>query len=208
MTTVRTIAVFDLDGTLTRRDTLLAFLRRVSGARRTVLALVAAGPRLALSRIGPAAGREAASHAAKEAVIGRLLAGRDLAALASEARAFAETVVAHDLRPDVVARVGHHRRAGHQLAMVTASPELYAGPIGELLGFDVVLGTRLETNAEGALTGRLQGSNCRGTEKVERLRDWAGTGEIFVHAYGDSAGDRRLLESADTAVTVGRRRLA
>lgn len=204
----RTIAVFDLDGTLTNRDTLLPFLRRVAGGRRTAVALIAAAPLLVRSRVGPSAGREEASHAAKAAVIRRLMTGRRLALLAEEACSFAEMVVATELRPDVVEKVEHHRRAGHELAMVTASPEIYAGTIGERLGFDIVLGTRLEVDDHGCLTGRLQGLNCRGAEKVERLREWAATAEVVVHAYGDSAGDRELLESADTAVVVGRRRLA
>lgn len=204
----RTVAVFDLDGTLTHKDTLLAFLRRAAGAPRTALAVMAAGGLLLRSRIGPDSGREQASHSAKEAVIRRLLAGKDLTTLATQARSFAEAVIANGLRPDIVARVDHHRRAGHELVMVTASPELYAGPIGEMLGFDVVLGTRLEVGEDGCLTGRLEGANCRGAEKVERLRAWAASPDVVVHAYGDSAGDRQLLESAHTSVTVGRRRLA
>lgn len=204
----RVIAVFDLDGTLTRRDTLLPFLRAVAGTRRTARAVVAAAWPLARSRIGSAAVRERASHAAKEAVLRRLLAGLELASMARQARSFAEAVVADDLRADVVAKVDHHRRSGDELVMITASPELYAGPIGEMLGFDVVLGTRLEVDEHGCLTGRLAGRNCRGAEKVERLRAWTTSAEVVVHAYGDSAGDRELLESADTPVTVGRRRLA
>lgn len=204
----RVIAVFDLDGTLTRRDTLLPFLRAVAGTRRTARAIMAAAWPLTRSRIGPGAGREQACHAAKEAVVRRLLAGAELASMATKARSFAGAVVAQDLRPDVVARVDHHRRSGHELVMITASPELYAGPIGEMLGFDVVLGTRLEVDGRGRLTGRLAGPNCRGAEKVERLRAWTTTADVVVHAYGDSAGDRELLESADSPVTVGRRRLA
>lgn len=204
----RIIAVFDLDGTLTRRDTLLPFLRATAGTRRTARAIMAAAWPLARSRIGSAAGCQQASHAAKEAVIRRLLAGVELASMERQARSFAEGVVAKGLRADVVAKVDHHRRSGHELVMITASPELYAGPIGEMLGFDVVLGTRLEVDEHGCLTGRLAGANCRGAEKVERLRAWTTSAEVIVYAYGDSAGDRELLESADTSVTVGRRRLA
>lgn len=204
----RTIAVFDLDGTLTNRDTLLPFLRATAGTGRTARAVVAAAWPLARSRIGPAGGREAASHEAKQAVVRRLLAGLELTSMETKARSFAESVVANDLRADVVAKVEHHRRSAHELVMITASPELYAGPIGEMLGFDVVLGTRLEVDERGCLTGRLAGPNCRGAEKVERLRAWTTSAEVIVHAYGDSAGDRELLENADTSVTVGRRRLA
>lgn len=200
----RTLAVFDLDGTLTRRDTLLPFLRRVCGRRRTTLALLAASPSLVRSRVG-GRGAEEASHRAKQTVIGRVLAGRQLDALTAEARAFAELVVGGGLRTEVVAELDAHRRAGDELVMVTASPELYAAPIGALLGFDVVLGTRLEVSPGGILTGRIAGLNCRGGEKMARLAAWAGPGPHVIHAYGDSAGDRELLAGADRGVLVGRR---
>jgi len=103
----------------------------------------------------------------------------------------------------VLERVRWHTSEGHELLIVTASPELYVGPIGERLGFNAVLGTRLETDGNGRLTGALQGRNCRGAEKVERLRAWLGpTGDATVYAYGDSSGDRQLWEFADHAYRV------
>src|SRR5437016_5665528 len=77
-------------------------------------------------------------------------------------------------RPDIRARVDWHRAEGHELVLVSASPELYVAPIGRRLGFDEVLATRLEVDAAGLLTGRLVGANCRGPEKVARLRAWRG----------------------------------
>ena len=89
--------------------------------------------------------------------------------------------------------------------LVSASPELYVTPIGRRLGFDTVLATRLEVGADGRLTGRLQGANCRGPEKVMRLREWRGEGLSIDYAYGDSAGDREMLDLAVTAVKLHRR---
>ncbi len=111
------------------------------------------------------------------------------------------------LRPLVQDRVTWHRRAGHKLVVVSASPELYVAPLGQRLGFDAVLGTRLEVGPDGRLTGRIEGCNCRGQEKVERLRAWMGPEPAFLYAYGDSAGDRELLAAADVAVRVSRRPL-
>jgi phosphatidylglycerophosphatase C len=102
-------------------------------------------------------------------------------------------------------RVDWHRREGHELVIVSASPELYLAPIGRLLGFDAVLGTRLET-AAGHLTGRLDGRNVRGPEKVVRLRAHLGDEPVKLWAYGDSTGDRELLAAADVATRVKRRR--
>ncbi|MGH9000745.1 MAG: haloacid dehalogenase-like hydrolase, partial [Acidimicrobiia bacterium] len=50
----------------------------------------------------------------------------------------------------------------------------------------------------GRLTGALLGANCRGAEKVARLREWLGGEELEVDlwAYGDSRGDAELLALA------------
>src|SRR5207247_1629419 len=77
-------------------------------------------------------------------------------------------------------------------------------PIGRRLGFDAVLATRLEVDGAGVLTGQLAGANCRGPEKVARLRAWRGDTLVVAYAYGDSAGDREMLAVAGEAVNVGR----
>src|SRR5947209_19620623 len=106
--TARTVAVFDFDGTLTRRDTLLPFLRRTCGVPGTWRALLATS--LLIAR-GIVTGTE--RDAAKEALLGRLLAGHDVATLATAADAFADVVVERGLRPAVVERVEWHATSGH-----------------------------------------------------------------------------------------------
>jgi phosphatidylglycerophosphatase C len=194
----RPLAAFDLDGTLTRRDTLLPFLYRAVGRDQAYRALLASS--LPLARAAALGG--AHRDLAKAAVLGRVLAGVPRAALAEAAESYADHVVAHGLRPDVRARVEWHRSEGHELVLVSASPELYVAPIGRRLGFDDVLATRLEVDADGRLTGRLVGANCRGPEKVARLRQWRGDALVIAYAYGDSAGDREMLALAETAVKI------
>ena len=196
----RPLAAFDLDGTLTHRDTLLPFLHRAVGRGRTYRALLASSLPLARAAAFGGAHRDVA----KAAVLRGVLAGAPLDGLTEAAEAFADHVVAQRLRTEVRERVDWHRGEGHELVLVSASPELYVTPIGRRLGFDTVLATRLEV-ANGRLTGRLQGANCRGPEKVMRLREWRGEGLALAYAYGDSAGDREMLDLAVTAVRVGRR---
>jgi phosphatidylglycerophosphatase C len=198
---VRRVAAFDLDGTLTRRDTLLPFLLRSCGRSRTAAALMAES----LLLLRGAAGNDRARDDAKAGVLRRLLAGRPVAPLLELAETFADDVMGTLLRTDAAARIEKHRSQGHELVIVTASPELYVGPLARRLGIDHVLGTRLEVDDSGVLTGRLLGANCRGAEKVARLQAWLGEEPYELWAYGDSAGDRELLAlAAANGTKVGR----
>ena len=194
--------MFDFDGTLVPRDSLLPFLRRVCGTRAVARAVALEAPRLA--RVATGGGDR---ELVKARLFGRLLAGRSLADLEPVVREYAKHVTARRVRSDLRARVEWHRAEGHTLVIVSASPELYLVPIGRLLGFDVVLGTRLEVDADGRLTGRLDGQNVHGAEKVARLNAHLGDGPVRLWAYGNSAGDRELLARADVATRITRRRL-
>jgi phosphatidylglycerophosphatase C len=58
--------------------------------------------------------------------------------------------------------------------------------------------SRLEITPTGHATGRLAGLNCWGPEKVRRLIEYAGPKENYLlYAYGDSRGDREMLNLAD-----------
>jgi len=197
----RTVAAFDLDGTLTRGDTLLPFLRRARGGERLSRAVLVHS--LLITR-ALTSGRH--RDRAKEAFLAHMLQHQDVSTLRTTAASFAEEVVDRRLRSDVLDRVRAHRRAGHELVIVSASPEIYVNPIGRLLGFDAILATRLETGPNGRLTGRIEGLNCRGAEKLARLTAWTGDVPAIVYAYGDSAGDRELLAGADVAFRLRRGR--
>ena len=200
--TPRPVAAFDFDGTLTRRDTLVPFLVHVAGWPAVGRVLAVRAVPLALVLVG-----RRGRGAQKEQVLGRLLAGRKLSDVEAAAEAFADAVVAGRLRPEMVERLQAHLVDGDPVVVVTASPELVVAPIARRLGPVPVLGTRLEVDDHGRLTGRLLGANVRGREKLSRLTDWlAESGSSIRWAYGNSSGDRELLDAADEPTWVGARR--
>ena len=198
------VAAFDFDGTLSPRDNLVPFLRRIAGSTATARAFAATAVHL---------GREGRAHwsrnEVKEELVRRLLAGREAAAVETSARGFAADVVGRHLRADAVELADWHRTQGHRLVIVSASFAVYLRPIADRLHFDAVLATELEVGDDGRLTGRLDGANVRGPEKPRRLDEWLDTAfegrPALVWAYGDSSGDRELWARADRAVRLGRR---
>lgn len=200
----RRVAAFDFDGTLARGDSLIPFLVALCGRRRVAAALAVHGPAIAWA----VAGRGSRDRA-KARFVSVLLAGRAAAEAAAVGSVFAQRVIDRRLRPDTLERMAWHRGQGHELVLVSASLDVYLGPLATALGFDAVLATALEVGADGLLTGRLLGANVRGPEKAARLTAWLGPDahDVELWAYGDSSGDRDLFALATSAFLVRRRGL-
>ncbi len=118
----------------------------------------------------------------------------------ASAAEFCRTYISERLRDDTTARLHRHRALGHTVILASASLEPYVTPLGELLGVDDVVCTRLEHDADGRLTGRLRGANCRGPEKARLVLEWLaehGMEGAQLWAYGDSDSDTELLALAD-----------
>lgn len=193
------VAAFDFDGTLAERDTLIPFLARAHGRRRVALALAAQARTYRRDQ-----------DAAKADMLRRLVTGDDLERLAALGHDYA-VGLHHLLRPEMTERVRWHRSEGHRLVIVSASLGVYLRPLGELLGFDQVIGVELEVDDHGRCTGSMVGgANVRGPEKTRRLTAWLDTQGLTrpdyeLWAYGDSSGDDELLALADHARWLGKR---
>lgn len=201
---VPVVAAFDLDGTLSDGGSVFKWLRYLCGAGPTYrAALRLAGP-LLLGALR--SGRWA--DEAKERLFHRLLLGRDLEEVTRISRVFALAHFEEHGRERVIERLRWHLRQGHDVVVVSASPQIYVDVVAEHLEVAAGLGTRLAVDPRGRLTGSYLGRNCRGREKSRRLNEWieeryAGV-EPVVYAYGNSRGDRRMLKSATYPYNVGR----
>jgi phosphatidylglycerophosphatase C len=200
------VAAFDLDGTLTEGGSVVAWLREVGGDPTVWRALVRHAVPLAVAAVR--SGR--AADDAKESLFADVLAGRALDDVEAVSASFAESHLRRHVRPEVVTRLAAHLDRGHVVVVVSASPSLYVARIADALGAHGAAATDLAT-AEGRLTGRYEGANCRGDEKLRKVRTLlTGLGVPStdttrpLYAYGNSRGDLRLLAAADRPVDVSR----
>lgn len=194
-----TVAAFDVDGTLTRRDCVVPFLVRLVGWPRLVAIALSRPLLLFRTAIGRGDRDRVKAH-----VVGRAVRGIDARRLSEEGSRFATTVASNWLRSDVMGRLSWHREQGHRIVLVSASLRPYLEPFAEhvLGGVDAVLCTDVEIGPDGRCTGRLAGRNCRGPEKARRLSDWVPASGAVIWAYGDSAGDREMLAMAHHPLLV------
>ena len=193
----RTIAAFDFDGTLTRRDTMVPFLASVAGTRSTAAALVSELPTFARGD----------RDRAKERVLTRLLAGRRHADLVDAGNAYGAGLVRRAVTPEMRRRVAWHRGAGHDVVIVSASLDVYLDEVARLLGADDLVCTSLEVDEHGCCTGVMVDGNCRGAAKASRVRALLAPGDEVAWAYGDSRSDDEFLALATYPVRVRRGRL-
>ena len=194
------VVLFDLDGTITRRDTYLAYL--IGFLARHPGRLPRAAP-LPLAVLLHFAGRRDNTWL-KTSFLRAVLGGLPRAILESWTRTFLDRVLATGLRTRALETTERHRAAGHRLMLVTASLDFYAEPLGARLGFDDVLCTRAAFDDTGRLTGELDGGNCYGATKLERVRQHltAATADARITCYADHHTDLPLLRFAHAPVAV------
>ncbi|MEW6538837.1 MAG: HAD-IB family hydrolase [Pseudomonadota bacterium] len=186
----RAIVAFDFDGTLTIRDSFTEFLRWRAGPGAWALGLVKLAPALAAYAKDRDRGR------IKAASVREFLHGVDRQTLEAEATAFAEEIWPRFMRPDALEVWNAWGERGAHRVIVTASPTTTVAPFARKLGAEALLGTEFVFNVDDRITGDFVGPNCRGEEKVRRLKAAYGEDMALTAAYGDTSGDTEMLAMA------------
>lgn len=185
------VVAFDFDGTLTTHDSYTAFLKWRVGPLRYNLGLLRLLP-AAIAYLGHRnRGR------IKAAATRVFLAGVSRERLEADAHTFAKLMAPRMLRPDALRTWRRWGQRGAKLVIVTASPDIVVAPFARGLGADMLLGTELAFDNRGRVVGSFVGANCRGEEKVRRLRAVFGEDIRLRAAYGDTSGDTEMLAIAD-----------
>ena len=187
---MKVLVLFDFDGTLTAKDSFIAFLRASNSPQKFFSGLLFLSPVLIFYKLGIIP-----NWKAKEIVIRFFYRGMDAENFFGLCKSFSEKNIPMLVKENAVKKLKEHIAAGHRAAVVTASLEPYMEEWCRTIGVDLI-GTRLEI-AGGKITGRFDGNNCYGEEKAKRIRGKYSldTFEKII-AYGDSRGDKEMLELA------------
>jgi phosphatidylglycerophosphatase C len=195
--TAAALAIFDLDGTLTRRDTLLPYLVGFVVPRPARwLRLVPVVMALASFAVG-----RSDRDRCKERVITACLRGANRAELDSHTERFVTRLLERGMSARALAVLQSHRAARARLVLLSASPDVYVGAIAARLGFDEYLCTQLQWDAQ-RLVGTFATANRRGEEKARLVRALQGAGAKAIAAYANSSSDLEHLELVDFPVLV------
>lgn len=192
------LVFFDLDGTITRRDTLSGYL--LGFALRHPLRLLrflAALPELAQFLIDRDRGR------LKGALIARIMGGTARQTIDEWSRNYVASLLRRGVFSEARAAIDRHRNAGDHLVLMSATVDLYVPAIADALGFTEHICTAVRWRADGTLDGALAAANVRDLEKTRQLKRLAlrHTGKRLV-GYANSMPDLDHLRLVDRAVLI------
>lgn len=187
----RPVAFFDFDGTLTTGDTLMPFLKFVVGTPAYYAKLALVSPVLVAYF-----GKMLRNDIAKQIVLKQYLAGYHIDDLFVRGQRFSEEVIPTMLRPEGMERLRWHQDQGHECVLVSASMDVYLNAWAKNEKFSEVICTALENESGGRASGKMQGKNCHGKEKLRRVLKWRdGRNPLETFAYGDTEADIPFLTS-------------
>lgn len=192
--TTTPIAAFDFDGTLTTKESLIQFIK-FTHKTTFPLKLLHSLPTLLKSSIGLASRQEA-----KESILTSLYKNIPRTELEALGQNFADNTIDSFLNPPLIEKLHWHQQQGHICVLVSANIEVYLKPWAKRHNLQHVLCSELATSPEGLITGKLSKPNCWGPEKARQLLLLISSQNYQpsqIYAYGDSRGDRELLQLAN-----------
>jgi HAD superfamily hydrolase (TIGR01490 family) len=185
------IAIFDFDGTISSKDSLMSFIQFAVGRPAFYLGLLKMSPMLATYTL-----RFISNHVAKEKLIAHFFSEWSSDLFCGIARRYSCEEIDKIMRPKALEKIRWHQDQGHEVVVVSASIDCWLEAWCTNHNITLIC-TQLEIK-DYKVTGKFSTLNCHGIEKVRRLR------EVYdlslyekIYAYGDSFGDKELLRIAD-----------
>jgi len=183
------LVLFDFDGTITTKDTFIEFIRFYHGTFKLASGFGLMFPVLALYKL-----KVIPNWKAKEIVLTWFFKGQDAERFNKICREFSSSVLPRLIRPAALAEIKKYENDA-EIVVVSASAENWVSPWCAKNNLKVIA-TQLES-IQGKLTGKISGKNCFGEEKAVRIREKYSLGSYSeIIAYGDSSGDKEMLELA------------
>lgn len=189
---MKRIAAFDFDGTITRKDTLIEFLRFAGGSVRLYAVFALYSPLLVLMKL-----KLYSNQKAKEKIFAHYFKSMPIEQFDNLCRRFYEQKGQSLIYADAKAQIANHKEQGDEVVIISASLENWVCRFAKALKADKLLATQVDIQ-DGKLTGHFFTANCYGKEKVNRLLSvYPERNKYYLMAYGDSRGDKELLQFAD-----------
>lgn len=186
----RIIAFFDFDGTVTKKDTLLEFIRFVKGDFWFLVGFALHTPILILYKLNIIPNQKA-----KESVLRFFFGGMKVEVFDQHCKDFVMQRLPQLMRRKAMHEIDELKKQGAEVVIVSASPENWLHEWCNENAVACIASRMLVLN--GKITGKLDGLNCHGEEKVKRITNAYNLSTYkAIYAYGDTPGDKYMLRLA------------
>ena len=204
---MKTLALFDFDGTITKKDSLLHFIKFAIGSIRFYIGLLVLSPtllRLKMQWLNPQVAKERLIYfylknkncsLRYDSKVYFYLKNFTISQLQEIVEIYTHSTLQNIFRKTALERLTWHKAQGHDIYIVSASPELWLAEWckNENIG---LIATKLAFK-NGKLIEKFASPNCNGEEKVNRIRQEINLQQFdYIFAYGDTKGDFPMLSLA------------
>lgn len=188
---MKTLALFDFDGTITSQDSFTSFVKFYHGRAKFAAGFLFFSPILLLMKLGVYD-----NGLVKNMVFSFFFKGESEEHFNEKCQRYCIEVLPNLIRDGALKQINKHSENGDRIVIVSASPENWIIPWATPLGIEVI-STLVATN-DGKLTGQLGSKNCYGPEKVVRIKKHLSLADYGqIEAYGDSRGDKEMFDIAN-----------
>lgn len=187
------LAIFDIDYTLTKKETSIELYKYMLKRDRKLLRYL---PSYIITGLFYAIKVYNAGKT-KENFL-RFLSGTSEKELKSIVKSFYKEKVESILYEDGIKAIKDFKAKGYKIYLISASPEFYVNEFYNIKEVDKVIGTKFSME-NGKFSSKISGENCKGEEKVKRLMEEIKKDNIEVdfknsYMFSDSLSDLPLLK--------------
>lgn len=202
---VERLAIFDVDYTLTSKETLMEFFRFMVAKKPSNIKYL---PRAIFAGLMFVIGFFDEKKT-KETFL-KFIEGTEEKEMDILVKEFYDNRLSKILYKDAIEMMRKLKQEGCKIYLISASPEFYLKELYNIKEVDKVLGTRF-ISSKGIHSRRLEGLNCKGEEKVKRLKEELKKEGIEVdyknsYMFSDSLSDKPLFDLVGNAYLINYRK--
>lgn len=195
------LAIFDVDYTITRKETLIELYKYViSKDIKNIRFLPRAIYGGIMYKLGVYDEKKV-----KESFL-RFIDKIDEKELSILVKDYYRDVLEKILYKDAINMMKKLKGQGYKIYLISASPEFYLNELYAIKEVDVIIGTKFSIES-GKFLRKMDGANCKGEEKVKRLKEFLKKENVEVdyknsYMFSDSLSDKPLLDLVGNAYLI------
>lgn len=187
------LALFDVDFTITRKETLLELFKFVISKNKKNLRFI---PRVIFC--GLMYGLSIYDEKKVKETFLKFIENVEEEGLKKLVKEYYDERLSNILYEDAINMIRKLKSEGYKVYLISASPEFYLNEFYNIKEVDKIIGTKFAIS-EGKLKRSMEGPNCKGEEKVKRLMKVLKEENIEVdfknsYMFSDSLSDKPLLD--------------